>query len=422
MLGLDSTVNKYKIGEKSFLRKRKFSFKSLAILVLMKSVKSLQIRLNEFFDRFVEGCETVSSSAFTQARRKFSYKLFVDLNKDIIVKEFYNDKSYKRYKGFRLIAIDGTRVSVPDNQETREYFNTIPTQTPSGKVGEHVRAIASVAYDVMNNIVIDSTITHSRESERALAINHLKHLGKEDLVILDRGYPSYELVSDCYDKGINFLIRCGTSWIKEISLMKNSNKESEIITLKRSRLRVQKNKTNLTDEIQLRLVKVILDSGEVEILATSLLDEELYPTEEFKRLYWQRWGVETFYGVIKGRLSLENFTGKSVESIKQDFYSTIFLSNLETILTEDAENELKKRSQNNKYKQKVNKAISFNAIKDNLFYLLCTESDIDKLIIKLNKIFIQTPVPIRPNRKFERSKGKAYQWLCFWKRNKKNVY
>ena len=48
----------------------------------------------------------------------------------------------------------------------------------------------------------------------------------------------------------------------------------------------------------------------------------------------KRWGIETFFGVLKGRLNLENFSGKTAESVKQDFYSTIFISNLETILTE----------------------------------------------------------------------------------------
>ena len=46
-----------------------------------------------------------------------------------------------------------------------------------------------------------------------------------------------------------------------------------------------------------------------------------------KKLYGLRWEIETFFGVLKGRLSLENFTGLTVEAIKQDFWSTIFISN-----------------------------------------------------------------------------------------------
>jgi len=85
-------------------------------------------------------------------------------------------------------------------------------------------------------------------------------------------------------------------------------------------------------------------AGEYEILVTSLLNEPLYPTEMFKELYHLRWGIETFYGLLKTRLELENFTGKTVESVLQDIYSTLYLSNIESILTAEAEAKLKSRS------------------------------------------------------------------------------
>ena len=61
---------------------------------------------------------------------------------------------------------------------------------------------------------------------------------------------------------------------------------------------------------------------------------------------------------MKGRLSLENFTGKTVESIKQDFWSSVFITNLESIMTAD----LEKRGVQVDRKI-INKAVSFNAIK-----------------------------------------------------------
>ncbi len=69
---------------------------------------------------------------------------------------------------------------------------------------------------------------------------------------------------------------------------------------------------------------MVLPSGEIEVLATSLMDEQKFQTGGFKELYFLRWGVETFFAKLKGRLSLENFTGKSVESVKQDFFSYLY--------------------------------------------------------------------------------------------------
>ena len=51
-----------------------------------------------------------------------------------------------------------------------------------------------------------------------------------------------------------------------------------------------------------RLAKVLLDTGEIEVLATSLMDEAIYPDSIFKELYFKRWGIEGYYNLLKNRL------------------------------------------------------------------------------------------------------------------------
>jgi len=98
-----------------------------------------------------------------------------------------------------------------------------------------------------------------------------------------------------------------------------------------------------------------------------LFDETIFSTHDFSYLYSLRWGVETFFSKVKGRLALENFTGKSVESIRQDFWSTIFISNLETIMIEDVEKNMNANKIPERKKQKINKSVSFNVIKNMAF-------------------------------------------------------
>ena len=45
-----------------------------------------------------------------------------------------------------------------------------------------------------------------------------------------------------------------------------------------------------TDPTPLRLIRMKLKSGEIEGLATSLLEEQTYPSTWFKHLYHLRWG------------------------------------------------------------------------------------------------------------------------------------
>jgi hypothetical protein len=46
--------------------------------------------------------------------------------------------------------------------------------------------------------------------------------------------------------------------------------------------------------------------------------EEVEP-EAFSDLYYKRWSIETKYSQLKQKLELENFSGRLVENIKQDF-------------------------------------------------------------------------------------------------------
>ncbi|OJH30291.1 Transposase DDE domain protein [Wolbachia endosymbiont of Armadillidium vulgare] len=182
----------------------------------------------------------------------------------------------------------------------------------------------------------------------------------------------------------------------------------------------QLRKLGLPDEMKFRLVKIILSSGEVEVLVTSLLDEQSFTVEEFERLYYLRWGVETFFSRLKGRLNLENFTGKSIETIKQDFWSTIFISNLESIMIEDDEETLS--AQNSKLKKSINKSVSFNAIKNLAFDIFSTESDIDCIMDRLSQLFLMNTLVVRKGRRVDRHKISDIRSLNYQKRARKHVF
>lgn len=197
-------------------------------------------------------------------------------------------------------------------------------------------------FDVINRIAIDSRLEKAKAYEVDIASQHLEKATSRDLIIFDRGYASFRMVAELTSRKINFLIRCSKAGFKIAQEMfEGLGKDSQIADIeppkaKRKEIRLK----GLPTEVRVRFVRVQLDTGENEILVTNLLSETDFPTKDFKELYWKRWGVETFYGVGKTRLCLENFTGFSAESVRQDFYSTIFLTGLETILTEDAEDIL----------------------------------------------------------------------------------
>ena len=411
---------KYRKKENSFIRNRKLTFSYTILFILRKSVKSLQNSLNEFFTKIDNNLTKVTASAFTQARSNISHEIFIDINKEAILQTVYSEENeFKTYKGLRLLGIDGSQIYLPDSEDIKSGFGVIESSNQHGTLGGYSGALTSIMYDLLNNLAIDSKIVPPHSSERSLAEEHLVYCRRDDLIIGDRGYPSYKLFSMIQQKGSHFLFRCSKSSFKEAISMFSEDIDSKTVTLKRKK---SFDEVDIPNEITVRFVRVILDTGEIEILATSLLDEELCPASEFKELYWMRWGIETYFGILKSRLNLENFTGKTTEAIKQDFFSTILISNYESIITEDASEELKERSLKNKNKLKVNKSISFNTIKNNVIDLFHSDYDnSEELIEKMTELFLLNPNSIRANRSYERLTNRR-KTLGYHKRQKKIVF
>ena len=180
--------------------------------------------------------------------------------------------------------------------------------------------------------------------------------------------------------------------------------------------------SGLPESLTIRLVRVELPTGEIEVLATSLLDENEFGHDEFMYLYGLRWGVETYFSKLKVRLALENFTGKTVESIYQDFWSTIFMSNLETIMTEELETEINAAKPEEHKKIKINRAVSFNVIKKMAFEIFANESNSTDILDRLTALFRMNTITVRHNRGVKHKKISDTQSLNYQKRMRKHVF
>ena len=175
-------------------------------------------------------------------------------------------------------------------------------------------------------------------------------------------------------------------------------------------------------ELTVRFLSVRLSSGELEVLATSLLDETAYPTEEFGDLYWRRWGQETYFGRLKGRLDLEHCSGLSVEAVEQDFAATLLLSNVETVLIGPAAAELAAHTAQRKQAVKINRAVSLHALKSRLIELLASEVPPEQVLEELTQYFQANPVSIRPGRKVPRQPFSASRSYHFQRHVRKIVF
>jgi hypothetical protein len=381
-------------------------------------MKSIQCAVNELF--MALGIESVTAAAFSQARKRIRHTAFIELNERAVVKVLYRDGDYLCYKGFRVLAIDGSKIRLPETEEiNKEFGQIVYTNGRNDEIkGCHTYAQGSVLYDVLNHVAIDALLGKATDYEVDLAIEHLKKTQNGDLIIADRGYASYFFLARLSQAGRDFVVRCSSGSFKAATAMlAGEGAASQPVTLIAPQTKKELKELGLPKQLAVRFVRVLLDTGDYEVLVTSLLDEVEYPVSDFKELYWLRWGVESFYGVVKTRLQLENFTGRTVESIKQDFYATIYITGLDSILTDQAEERLSQK--NTKHAYHVNKAVSFNAIKNQVIDLLYHESDLDLLLETLTKLFLKNPSCTRKNREVPRRKSSDRVLLNHHKRLKK---
>jgi len=405
-----------------FIRTRKLTFQKIMVLVIQKSLKSLQIKMNEF-SLYLDS-PLVTASAFSQARLNLHHTAFITLNESAVVELFYKEGEVKRFKGYRVLAIDGSKIRLPKHPTTQKEFGEISYNNQHLKTkGTNVYGLASVMYDVLNHIAIDSTLNHGKSDELDLAIGHIIHTEENDLLLFDRNYPSYKILSYLCVTNRKFVIRCSSNSYKQVrKMIKNQGDDDQKATLIPHHSRKKEIEFHdLPKEINVRFIRIQLKTGEYEILVTNLMDESLFPTDLFEEIYFMRWGIESFYSILKTRLNLENFTGKTAETVYQDFYSTIYLTGLETLLTADSHQKLSEKKKT-KYPQKVNHAISFNAIKNQAFSLLYSDLDNEALYEKLTALFLTNPTIIRAEREVPRKKHSPHNQLNHAIRVKKIVF
>ena len=255
---------------------------------------------------------------------------FVDLNHQLIDDIYKNNSYYKTWKGFRLCAIDGTSIRLPNEPDITHYFGI---QKGRPDQVSCAMGMASVFYDVLNHIAIDSSVNPNHTSERDCAAEHLAHAGENDLILYDRGYTAFWLYAYHIKHHHAFCMRAKTHRDSLIKAFINSGKKQAIVTFEPNKCSIKtcKDRGLPTTPIRLRLVRVDLPN-EVEVLITNLLDTNKYRVGLFKSLYYLRWGIEENYKRLKQWVEVENFSGKSALSVKQDFYAKIVAMNLTALM------------------------------------------------------------------------------------------
>jgi hypothetical protein len=424
-------IQRHRVRPEDFTRERQLTFPVVMLFVLQKTVKSIQRHLHEFLNELAgDGVfEPVSAGAWTHARAKLKHTAFIELNEATVLPSVYGAEAeprLRRWRGHRLLGVDSSLVRLPRSPEMLATFGAVEVRNHLGATGTiYAEGRMSVLYDLLNRIGLDGRLESSRVGEVELAIEQLRHARPGDVLINDRGFTGYAYLARHQHLGLDYIARCSTGSFaaaQELFRLNRAGRSKTVRLLAPADQRAELSALGLPLELIVRFVSVRLPTGELEVPVTSLLDEGQYPTQEFMSVYRCRWNHETFYGVMKGRLDLENFSGQTVEAVRQDFFATLLLCNLESVLIEPAGQVLREQSAGGHHPRQVNHAVAFHALKDQLLALLYSEVPIETIVEKLQLMFLGAPVSVRPKRKPPRRKPSMFRSYHFQRRVRKTVF
>ena len=422
--------SRHRVRPQDFTRHRQLSFPLLTLFILQQTVKSIQRHLHDFLDDLGAGSifESVTPGAVTHARAKLKDSAFSELNQQCVLPTVYqSERPVQRWRGHRLFGIDSSVVRLPDSDELRQEFGWKEASNQNGRTGtRYPEARLSVVYDLLNRVGVDASLQPSTVGEVTMARPQLVHLKPEDIQINDRGFTGFLYLALILHEGKHFISRCSTGSFLAAQLMFKLHRphQSKVVWLHAPpEQKAECRQLGLPLKIKVRFVSLRLPSGELEVLATSLLDERRYPTREFLTVYHWRWGHETFHLMLKGRLELENFSGRTVEAVGQDVQAAVLLANLESVLSEPTQASLDEQSARATHPRQVNRSVSYHALKQQVLDLLYGDTPVPTVIDKLLKLFRGSPVAVRPNRKVpRRGKQSFHRSYHFQRRVKKAVF
>ena len=354
--------------EKDFSRTRKLPFEKVVNSVLSMSCKDLKCELMDIFE-FDENLPTVS--AFVQQRNKISSNAF-----ETIFKNFTSSfTKQKLYKGWRLLAVDGSDLHTPTNKnEIASFYPGSNGQKPYNLM--HLNAL----YDIMNNLYVDAIVQPSHNSNEHKAFVSMVDRDISTLptiYIADRGYESYNNLAHIQEKGQFFLIRIKDTTANGISSSLTLPESAEfdvsvVLNLTRKQTNQTKKDKNLKFvphncnfdylpthckkaipvkpySLSLRLVRIEISENKYELLITNLKPEDFSPTD-LKQLYSMRWGIETSFRTLKYTLGLVYFHSKKEEYITQEIFAKLTMYNFTELIT----SHVVIRQKNRKHHYKVN--------------------------------------------------------------------
>lgn len=353
--------------DKAFSRVQKISFRDTMLYPMIVHSESTPVEMLDFFPE----SDMPSAPALSYRRDQIKVEAFETLFSRF-TSHILGDQLFH---GMRLIACDGSRLSMPYNPKDELSY----VKNNKGHKGFNQLHL-NTCYDLLNDCYTDAVIQgyYSMDEQQAFCQMMKRYkLDTSALFIADRGYFSYNVLAHAFDKDHFFLIRAKSSIenslfpdfdglkdldsfdvTDEINIVRRRTKESKAL---RNSHFIPKNRTydfitsgdNQTDTFRVRLLKFPVSETSTEYIVTNL-PEDQFPQDVIKKLYRMRWGIETSFRFLKYADGLLHIHSLKETHIYQEIFAKLTTYNFCSAVNRSIEDV--ESVKENKYKYVYNKS------------------------------------------------------------------
>jgi hypothetical protein len=256
----------------------------------------------------------VSEEAFVKARQRMPLSFWIELILILGERLEAEHGARLRYRGFRLLALDGTCINLPDAQALRQFYGTASNGT-----GTHTaQARLVMLQSPLTRLPIAYQLQPRAVGEVTMARQLVPQLRVDDLLLLDAGLLSYGLLCDIQQRGAFFCLRVQRHLNLQTQRQLQGRRDRLVRwTPKDSRGRWRRE--GLPRSLELRLVEYRVPGYRTIKLLTNVRSQRRLSYAAFTRLttvrgvgerllpglYHQRWQIETSYAELKTEQGLE---------------------------------------------------------------------------------------------------------------------
>ncbi|MCE3238272.1 MAG: hypothetical protein K0R24_1253, partial [Gammaproteobacteria bacterium] len=264
-----------------------------------------------------------SKQAFSKARYKISHTGFIELLQDSIEIAYKEEPLYGTWRGYRVMAADGSSLRLPDSKEMVATFGRFRPNGTDGTMPPLARV--SLFIDLCTSLVCSARLAAWNVGEQTLAqeqlpevVSQMRSLKQDKLLfIYDRGYPSLQFIRQHQALKADFIFRVQERHY--LSLWKQIERGENDFDFKLE--------TKAGSE-QVRVIGLTLANGKKEVLITSLFDRAQFTSEDISKIYFLRWHIEECYKRLKIGAEIENFSGVNLEAVRQEFWAHLVMCNV----------------------------------------------------------------------------------------------